>query len=51
MVNTSVFLLIILSVILIYSLMLGDVDDKTYEFGMLRALGLKENSLISLILI
>ena len=31
--------LCILSTKLIYSLMLSDVDEKTYEFGMLRALG------------
>ena len=31
--------LCILSAKLIYSLMLSDVDEKTYEFGMLRALG------------
>ena len=29
--------------------MLGDIDEKTYEFGMLRALGLQHNSLITLI--
>ena len=31
--------LCILSTKLIYSLMLSDVEEKTYEFGMLRALG------------
>jgi len=29
--------------------MLSDVDNKTYEFGMLRALGFKQNSLVTLI--
>lgn len=46
---TVVFFLFILSVILIYSLMVSDVDEKTYEFGMLRALGYRKNSLVSLI--
>lgn len=38
--------LFILSVMLIYSLMLADVEEKTYEFGMLRALGLEHQSLL-----
>lgn len=37
-----VFFLFLLSVMLIYSLMVADVDGKTYEMGMLRALGLKQ---------
>lgn len=32
----TVFLLSMLSILLIYSLMLSDVEEKTYEFGMLR---------------
>jgi ABC-type antimicrobial peptide transport system permease subunit len=36
---------------LIYSLMIADVDEKTYEMGMLRALGLRTVSLFQLILI
>ena len=36
---TIVSFLCILSTKLIYSLMLSDVEEKTYEFGMLRALG------------
>ena len=36
-----VFILSLLSIMLIYSLMVADVDSKTYEMGMLRALGLK----------
>jgi len=36
-----VFILTLLSIMLIYSLMVADVDAKTYEMGMLRALGLK----------
>lgn len=39
MIATSIFLLVMLAVLLIYSLMISDVEEKTYEFGMLRALG------------
>ena len=41
----------ILSVLLIYSLMLGNVDERAYESSMLRALGFKKNNLITLIII
>lgn len=34
-----IIFLIILSSMLVFSLMLSDVDGKTYEYGMLRALG------------
>ena len=34
---------------LLYSLMLADVDGKTYEYGMLRALGFRKNMLIGMI--
>ena len=43
--------LVVLGSILIYSLLLGNVSDKTYEYGMLRALGFKRNSLIGLLFI
>jgi ABC-type antimicrobial peptide transport system permease subunit len=39
----------ILTGILLYSLMLSDVDSKTYEYGMLRALGFKSSHLIGMI--
>ena len=48
---TIVFFMILLSVMLIYSLMIADVEEKTYEMGMLRALGLRRVSLIQLIVI
>ncbi len=35
----AVFIIASLSCVLIYSLMLSDVEEKTYQFGMLRALG------------
>ena len=41
----------ILSVLLVYSLMMGNVDEKTYELGMLRALGLKHRDLRVLLVI
>ena len=39
-----------LSAMLLYSLMLSDVDSKTYEYGMLRALGFKKRMLIGMII-
>ena len=45
------FFLWILCVLLVYSLMLGNVDERTYEFGMMRSLGFKKNNLISLIIL
>ena len=44
-----VVFLIILSSMLLYSLMLSDVDAKTYEYGMLRALGFKKSHLTGVI--
>ena len=34
---------------LVFSLMLSDVDGKTYEYGMLRALGFKKPYLVTMI--
>lgn len=51
LIATSIFLLAMLAVLLIYSLMISDVEEKTYEFGMLRALGFKKVSLIHLIIV
>lgn len=47
---TIVFFILILSAMLIYSLMVSDIDEKTYEMGMLRALGLRSKSLLQIIL-
>jgi ABC-type antimicrobial peptide transport system permease subunit len=47
--STIVIFLSILSVQLIYSLMLTDVDEKTYQYGMLRSLGFRNKNLITLI--
>lgn len=46
---TVVFFLGILSIQLIYSLMIADVEEKTYQYGMIRALGFKQRGLITLI--
>ncbi|CAG9323306.1 unnamed protein product [Blepharisma stoltei] len=43
--------LVILSFILIYSLMLGNVEEKTYEYGMLRSLGMKYKTLTEYLLL
>ncbi|CAD8045647.1 unnamed protein product [Paramecium sonneborni] len=51
LVVSATFLLLMLSVLLIYSLMIGDVEEKTYEFGMLRALGFQKWWLIILLLL
>ena len=40
----------ILSIILVNSLMLGNVDERTYEFGMMRTLGFKKDNLLLLII-
>nr|CAG4716010.1 unnamed protein product [Naegleria fowleri] len=45
-----VVMLAILGVVLIFALLLSNVEEKTYEYGMLRALGLRQYSLIQVIL-
>eukprot|EP00808_Paulinella_micropora_P024572 g3892.t1 len=40
----------ILGMLLIYSLLLNDVSAKTYEYGMLRALGMKHGTLVQILL-
>jgi len=49
--TSIVFFLAILCTQLIYSLMLSDVEDKTYEFGMLRALGFNTKNIMVTIVI
>ena len=46
---TIIVFLAILSIMLIYSLMLQDVNSKTYEYGMLRALGFRKLYLVEVI--
>lgn len=35
--------------LLVYALLLSDVEGKTYEYGMLRALGMRQTALIQVI--
>ena len=46
-----IFFLFLIDGILIYSLMLNDVEERTYEFAMLRCLGFKNHSLVTLLLV
>jgi len=41
----------VIDVILIYSIMLNDVEERTYEFAMLRTLGFKNTSLVVLLIV
>lgn len=43
-------LLVMLGMMLIYALLLQDVDSKTFEYGMLRALGMKHQTLVQILL-
>eukprot|EP00756_Hemistasia_phaeocysticola_P049200 Hpha_TRINITY_DN23646_c0_g1::TRINITY_DN23646_c0_g1_i1::g.57585::m.57585 len=45
----SVIIVAILGCILIYSLLMSNVEEKTYEHGMLRALGLSKAALVGLL--
>lgn len=47
---TIVIFMVIISAVLIYSLMVSDIDERTYEMAMLRALGLRSSSIVYLIL-
>lgn len=49
--DTIIAFLAILCVQLIYSLMLSDVEEKTFEFGMLRALGFNKGNVIATVLV
>lgn len=42
--------LAILSAVLIYSLMLSDVEERTFEMGMLRALGFNTDNVLSTVI-
>ena len=44
-----VVLMVGLGVLLIFSLLLHDVDAKTYEYGMLRALGMRHRTLVQVL--
>jgi len=49
--QSVMIILVGLGCVLIYSLLLSDVETKTYEYGMLRGLGMRQNSLIFLLLV
>lgn len=51
MIYAILIVLAILSYILISSLMVFNIDEKNYEFGMLRALGYRRKNLIYMLLI
>ena len=48
---TVIFFICLLSFILIFSLMQTDVEERKYEFAVLRTLGLRNQSLVTLITI
>jgi len=47
---TVIVFLFILDFIVIYTIMLSDVEERTYDFAMLRCLGFKNSSLVILLL-
>ena len=51
MLFTIIFFLFVIDAVLIYSLMLKDVEERTYEFAMLRCLGFKNSSLVVLLFV
>lgn len=46
---TVIFFICLLSLILIFSLMQTDVEERKYEFAVLRTLGMPNRSLVTLI--
>ncbi|KAL7747024.1 hypothetical protein RI367_007637 [Sorochytrium milnesiophthora] len=48
---TVIAILALLAALLIYSLLISDVEEKTFEYGMLRSLGMKQDSVIGLLII
>lgn len=49
--NVIIFILLFLSVVLIYSLLMISVETRTFEMGILRMIGMARPSLISLLLV
>ena len=47
--NGLVMVLVGLGILMIYSLLLADTEGKTYEYGMLRALGLEQRALVTVL--
>ncbi|KAI9140455.1 FtsX-like permease family-domain-containing protein [Paraphysoderma sedebokerense] len=48
---TVIAVLALLAILLIYSLLIADVEEKTFEYGMLRSLGLKQGNLVTLLIL
>lgn len=46
-----IMLFIILSVLLIYSLLMISVESKTFEFGVMRMVGLNQTGIVSMIVV
>ena len=46
-----IFILLLLSIVLLYSLLLVSVETKTYEMGIMRMLGMNKIGIISMILV
>lgn len=49
--NVIIFILLFLSIVLIYSLLMISVDTRTFEMGILRMIGMTRPSLVSLLLV
>lgn len=49
--NIIIFLFIILSVLLIYSLLMISVETKSFEFGVMRMVGLSKSGIINMIIL
>ncbi|GAM19320.1 hypothetical protein SAMD00019534_024950, partial [Acytostelium subglobosum LB1] len=49
--NCVAAVLLVLGALMIYSLLLSDVEGKTFEYGMLRAQGMRHHTLIILLLV
>lgn len=49
--NVIIVLFIILSVLLIYSLLMISVETKTFEFGVMRMVGLSKSGIINMIIL
>jgi hypothetical protein len=48
---TVISVLVILAVLLIYALLLSDVEERTFEYGMLRTLGMRQAVLVPLLVL
>ena len=48
---TVTLLIFVIDTIVVYSMMMSDIEERTYEFAMLRCLGFQTKSLITLITI